>query len=291
MTKRRILLTGMGGFVGRWVAASLRARGAEVVNARRPGPGSCNLLRSEDRVRALGGAHADTLVHLAWVTEHSTFWHSDLNKQWENATVDLVERFLTAGGRRVIVTGTCAEYDWTLGGAFSEDAPIAPHTPYGKAKAGTGNAILKAAERHGATAVWARVFFPFGIGESPARLVPSMLRACLNDEPLLCGPPDTIRDVWDVRNVGDALAALTLSQSTGPINVASGRGVTFREIGAIVRQITGASDVLRFGERPLSRGEPPIIIADTTRLQSEIDVSCPISLERGLQDYLAAFRT
>lgn len=284
-------MTGMGGFVGRWVAASLRARRAEVVNARRPCPSSCDLLRDEDRVRALCGTRADTLVHLAWVTEHSAFWHSDLNKWWEKATVDLVERFLATGGHRVIAAGSCAEYDWTLGGTFSEDAPIAPHTPYGKAKAKAGNAILKVAERHGATAVWARIFFPFGVGESSARIIPSMLRACLREEPLLCGPPDTVRDVWDVRNLGEALAAITLSQATGPINVASGTGVTFQEIGALVRRITGAGDVLRFGERPLSRGEPPIIIADTTRLQSEIDVACPISLETGLLDYLAAFDT
>ena len=284
-------MTGMGGFVGRRVAASLRARGAEVVNARPQCSGSRDLLKDEDRVRALCGAHADTLVHLAWVTEHSAFWHSDLNKQWESATVDLVERFLITGGRRVIATGTCAEYDWTLGGTFSEDAPIAPHTPYGKAKAGTGSAIFKAAERHGAAAAWARVFFPFGIGESSSRLVPSMLRACLRNEPLLCGPSETVRDVWDVRNVGDAIAAITLSQLTGPINVASGRGVTFGEIGAFVRQITGAGDVLRFGERPLSKGEPSIIVADTTRLQSETDIASPISLEAGLLDYLAAFST
>ncbi len=283
-------MTGTDGFVGRRVAASLRARGAEVIDVRQRCSSSCDLLKDDDRARALSGARADTLVHLAWVTEHSTFWHSDLNKQWESATADLVERFLTAGGRRVIATGTCAEYDWTLGGTFSEDATIAPHTPYGKAKARAGNAILKAAERHCATAVWARVFFPFGVGEPPVKLIPSMLRACLREEPLLCGPRDTVRDVWDVRNIGEALAAIALSPLTGPINVASGMGVSIEEIGALVRRITGASDVFRFGERPLGQGEPPTIIADTTRLQSEANIASPISLETGLRDYLASFR-
>ena len=288
METRRILITGMGGFVGRRVAAALRARGAEVIDARRSGP--CDLLKGDDRIRALCGARADTLVHLAWITEHSTFWHSDLNRQWEIATADLVDRFLAAGGRRVIATGTCAEYDWTSGGTFSEDAAIAPHTPYGEAKARTGEAILDAAERHGAGAVWARVFVPFGYGEPAARLIPSMLRACLREEPLSCGPSGTVRDIWDVRNLADALAAIALSQLAGPINVASGEGIAFEEIGALARRITGAGDIIRFGERPLGPGEPPAIVADTTRLRSELDIEASISLEAGFSDYCAALR-
>ncbi len=278
----------MGGFVGRRVAVALRARGAEVIDARRSGP--CDLLTEDGRACALGGACADTLVHLAWITEHTNFWHSNLNWQWERATADLVDRFLADGGRRVVATGTCAEYDWVGGGTFPEDAPIAPHTPYGGAKARTGEAMLCSAEKHGATAAWARVFIPFGEGEAPARLVPSILRACLREEILSCGPADTVRDFWDVRNVAEALAAIALSELNGPINVASGKGNTFEEIGVLARRITGAGDVIRFGERSLGPGEPPAIIADTARLRSEVDFRPSISLEAGISDYCDALR-
>lgn len=278
----------MGGFVGSRVATSLRAHGAEVLDARRSGP--CDLLKENDRVRALGGASADTLLHLAWITKHSNFWHNDLNRQWENATADLVDRFLSGGGQRVISTGTCAEYDWSCGGTFSENTPIAPHTPYGEAKARTGDAILCAAERYGATAAWARVFFPFGEGEPSARLIPSILRACLREEILSCGPPGTVRDFWDVRNVAEALAVVTLSELHGPINVASGEGSTFEEIGTLARRITGVGDVIRFGNRPLGPGEPSVIVADTTRLRSELEFGSVIPLETGLSDYCDALR-
>nr|QIJ55919.1 GDP-6-deoxy-D-mannose reductase [uncultured bacterium] len=280
---RRVLITGMQGFIGRHVSAGLRSRGADVIDARRSG--ACELLREDGRTQAMDGIHADTLVHLAWVTAHGENWTSDLNRDWEIATADLIARFFARGGRRVIATGSCAEYDWTQGGVLSENAPLVPHTPYGAAKARTGEALLKAADDHGASAAWARVFFLFGNGEPSARLVPSMLDACLKRKALACGPHNTVRDFWDVRNLGDALAALALSDLSGPVNVASGRGVSFSELGELIEKITGVDGMIHFDERPLGEGEPPTIVADTARLRSELDFTESIPLETGLLDY------
>lgn len=281
-------MTGMGGFMGRHVAAALRSRGAEVRDARCSG--KYDFLKADDRAEALKDVYADTLVHLAWVTKHREFWTSDLNQAWETATIDLVSRFFASGGRRVIATGTCAEYSWIGGGVFSESAPLAPHTAYGSAKARTGERLIQLAEKNGASAVWGRIFFPFGIGEPTARLISSMLRACLKEEPVSCGPPDTVRDFWDVRNLGDALASLVFSDLSGPINIASGKGTSFGELGMQIQKIAGVSGMIRFGERPRGIDEPPVIIADTTRLQHELGFFESISLETGLSDYYETLR-
>ena len=279
----RVLITGMSGFIGCHVAAALQSRGVEVIDARHLG--AHDLLRAEDRAKAVSSVRADTLIHLAWVTEHGVFWSSELNRDWEVATVDLVSRFFAGGGHRVISTGSCTEYDWSEGGVFSEDTPLAPHTLYGSAKARTGEALLRVAEDYGASAAWARVFFLFGKGESPARLIPSMLRACMEGESIACGPHDTVRDFWDVRNLGEALAVLALSDLSGPINVASGKGSSFEGIGKLIQKVTGAGDVIRFGERLLGQGEPSMVVADTTRLRAELRFQESVSLEAGLADY------
>ena len=284
----RVLMTGMNGFIGRNVAAALRSRGAEIIDVRCLGVH--DLLQADGRAEAISGVHVDTLVHLAWVTKHGDFWTSDLNQAWEIATIDLVSRFFAAGGRRVVATGTCAEYDWTDGGIFPESAPLVPHTPYGSAKARAGEKVLRLAEENGTSAAWGRVFFPFGAGEPAARLIPSMLRACLKGEPIACGPPDTVRDIWDVRNLGDALASLVFSDLSGPINIASGKGVSFKEIGELIQKITGAGDVIGFGERLLGGDEPSVIIADTTRLQRELGFFESVSLETGLSGYCETLR-
>ena len=284
----RVLITGMGGFIGRRVAAALRARGVEALDARRVG--ARDLLRAADRRAAVSAARADALVHLAWITARGTFWHSERNDAWEVASADLFERFFAAGGRRAVGVGSCAEYDWTRAGAFAEDAPLAPRTRYGAAKARAGEALLRAADARGASGAWARVFFPFGDGEPPARLVPSMLRACLERAPLSCGPRDATRDFWDARNVAEALAALALSELSGAINVASGEATSFAALGALIERISGAEGMLRFGARALAAGEPLAIVADATRLREALGFRARVSLEAGLSGYCEALR-
>ena len=284
----RVLMTGRGGFIGRCVAPALQSNGVEVLNARCSG--AYDLLRTGHRAKVTKEMHADVLVHLAWTTEHGNFWHSELNEAWESATVDLVSRFFAAGGRRVVAAGTCAEYDWIKGGIFSENAPLAPHTPYGAAKARTGERLLRLAEENNASVAWGRIFFPFGEGEPTSRLIPSMLRACLEEKPMKCGPRDTIRDIWDVRNLGAALGALALSDLSGPINIASGKGVSFGEVGQLIQKIIGTSSTIHFGGRQLGQGEPPVIVADTTRLRHELGFKGSISLETGLSDYCDSMR-
>lgn len=279
----RVAMTGMGGFIGRHVASALLSQGAEVTDVR--AMGTYDLLRADDRAKAMSSLHADIFVHLAWVTQHGEFWTSKANNAWEVATTDLVARFFSNGGRRVVAAGSCTEYDWTRGGVFSEHAPLAPHTIYGAAKARTGEALLRSAEEHGASAAWARIFFLFGSGEPPQRLIPSMFHACLKKERIACGPHNTVRDFWDVRNLGEALAALALSDVSGPINVASGEGTSFEEIGGLIEKVTGVHNLIHFNERPLGEGEPRVVIADTTRQQLDLGFIAPISLETGLSDY------
>lgn len=284
----QVLITGTGGFIGRHVVAALRLQGVEVIDVR--DLSTHDLLSSDGRSEVMNDLCADTLVHLAWVTDHKTFWTSDLNQAWEKATIDLVSRFFAAGGRRVVATGTCAEYSWKKGGIFSENMALVPHTPYGAAKARTGERLLRLAEENYASVAWGRIFFPFGNGEPTSRLIPSMLRACLEEQPMKCGPCDTVRDIWDVRNVGASLGALALSDLSGPINIASGKGVSFEEIGQLIQGITGTNDTIHFGERQLGQGEPPVIVADTTRLRHELGFKERISLETGLSDYCDSMR-
>ncbi|MEM7506328.1 MAG: NAD-dependent epimerase/dehydratase family protein [Pseudomonadota bacterium] len=283
----RILVTGAGGFAGRPTVAALDRAGATVIDARAGGP--CDLLKADDRAALIARTRPDLLIHLAWETTHGAFWQSPLNQAWQDASLDLFARFFAAGGRRAVGIGTCAEYDWTTGaGRLAEDAPLAPHTPYGAAKARTGEALLDLATRQGVEAAWARVFFLFGPGEPPARLIPAMIRAVRDAEALSCGPGATRRDFWPIGNLGAALAALALSTLTGAINLASGAATRFDAVGSRIEAHFGARDVLRFGERPLGPGEPAVLTADTGRLRGALGFVDPVPLEAGLAAYCEA---
>lgn len=287
---QKILLTGARGFVGRHVAAALAGR-AHVVTPRRNATGRrVDLLDGEARRALIAAERPDVVVHLAWITEHGRFWTATENAAWEAASLDLFNQAYAAGAHRVVGTGSCAEYDWTTGAAaFAEDAPLRPHTAYGAAKVRTAAGLAEMAAIYGASWAWARLFFLFGPGEPPGRLVPLMLRAALRRQPLEIGPGDTVRDLWDVRNAGSAIAALALSEGEGSVNVASGRAVRFDALAGTIERLAGAEGVIRPGRRPLGPGEPARLVADAARLREEVAV-VEIGLEEGLADYITALR-
>jgi len=280
----RVVVTGATGFVGRPTVAALTARGAAVHRGPRR-----DLLDPAGRAALIDEAGAEILVHLAWVTEHGAFWSSPLNAAWEAASRDLFARFYAAGGRRIVATGSCAEYDWSTGAeVLAEDAALAPHTVYGAAKARTGAALADLAAARGGSAAWGRVFFLFGPGEPERRLIPAMIAACARGEPLDCGPAATVRDFWHVKHLGAALAALALSDLTGAINLASGRATRFDEIGRVIERAFGAEGLIRFDARALGPGEPARLVADTTRLAG-LGLA-PARLEADLAGYCALWR-
>src|SRR5262245_48204662 len=109
----RVLVTGASGYVGRQTLEPLACLGFEVHGlARRPlAEPACqwhtvDLLDSAAVAAAIAAIRPSHLLHLAWTTEHGKFWTDPANEAWRAATLDLVERFIAAGGRRCVLAGS-----------------------------------------------------------------------------------------------------------------------------------------------------------------------------------------
>jgi nucleoside-diphosphate-sugar epimerase len=295
---RTVLLTGASGFVGRPTLDALRARGFEVhAVSRRTPPAiptgvtwhSVDLLDSNARRDIIARTRPTHLLHLAWYVEHGKFWTAPENSVWLEASIDLLQLFGEHGGRRALSCGTSAEYDWVRDNVapLRETDPCRPNTPYGNAKFALFERGSELAVHAGFSFAWARFFLMFGFGEDPRRLIPSLMRGLLANEPVALTSGRQIRDFLDTRDVGAALATILDSAVNGAVNAGSGRALSLRQLGEMISAIAGRSEkLLRFGALPDREGEPKSLVADITRLTAEAGYNPSCTLEQRLAECL-----
>ena len=295
----RILVTGASGFVGRHTLPALTQLGCTVIaSARHPGPPTpgvewvaADLLEPGEAERVGREARADALLHLAWTAEPGKLWTDAGNLDWVDASLRLVQFAAEAGTRRLCVTGTCFEYDWPEDGACMERVtPLRAHTLYDVCKDSCRRILEAYATQTGLSFAWARIFYLYGAGEHPDRLVSGIAKALIAGEPARASRGLAIRDFMDVRDAGAALARLLLSEVTGPVNIATGEGNSVADIGRTLARIALRSDLFHPGALPDRLNDPPRIVADVTRLRQEVGVEAPRPLEQGLAETLDFWR-
>jgi nucleoside-diphosphate-sugar epimerase len=295
----RVLITGGRGFVGSHCASCAAAIGLEPYVVDRPSAAKvsserqfyADLLNMEAITRLVRDIRPSLLLHLAWVTRHNEFWSSDENEAWVDSSYHLLRTFGEFGGRRAVLVGTCAEYDWRRAGLCNESStPVEPQTAYGRAKDRLRRRAAEHASETGLSLAWARLFFLYGPGEKPNRLIPWVIRHLLVGEAADCTPCTQVRDMLYVSDVAEALVSLLLSPVTGPVNIGAGRPTKLRDLVTEAAEVIGRPDLLRFGARPMPVGEPPLLVADTGRLNNEVRWTPRVSPRDGLLATVAYWR-
>jgi nucleoside-diphosphate-sugar epimerase len=292
----RLLVTGALGFIGRHVLARL-PRFDEIHAVGRTPPNRRTLasvtwhtadLRDPRAAAALIADVTPThLLHLAWNAEHGVFWTAPDNERWADATIALVDTFVGRGGRRFVGAGTCAEYDWTsLDGPCREDVTaVVPATPYGRAKLRAWRHIEHVASGTTTTAAWGRIFLLYGRGEDPRRLVPSIANALREGRRAPVTEGRQVRDFLHVSDVAQAFVTLLTADLRGAINIGSGEPVAVRQIADILGTIAGCPDLIDYGAIPMRADDPPLLVADVTKLRS-IGWAPRVTLREGLEEAL-----
>jgi nucleoside-diphosphate-sugar epimerase len=293
---KRVLLTGASGFIGRHVADALLRAGLEVhaaVLPHEPVSDARLLVHEADLLDPLGAeglvgrVRADCLLHLAWYAVPGKFWEAPENERWIGASLRLLRAFGETGGRRAVMAGSCAEYAWGDDAPLTEaDSTIGPGTLYGACKHATHVAAAAVARQLGVSLAWGRIFFLYGPGEAPGRLVSEVVGGLLRGHQVPTTDGSQRRDFMHVRDVAGAFAALLTSDVTGPVNIASGSAVPVREIVQTIAEEAGRPDGVLLGELPQRPGEPPTIAADVRRLTEEVGFAPKIDLRGGIREML-----
>ncbi len=269
----RILLTGSTGFVGRAVTKQLRRGDYELCHVLRQGTAGriCepdemdHIIEVQDvfSMPACWWAETargyDLVLHMAWYAEPGKYQTSLNNLQCVSGTLALAEGAQRAGVLRFVGLGTCLEYDLSSGVA-GPDTPVDPQSPYAAAKAACAMALQKTLPLAGVSFLWARLFYLYGAGEDPRRLVASLHSNLARGQPVKLSSGAQIRDFMDVDVAAAMLVRDALSSQTGISNICSGVGTSVRAIAESIADQYGRRDLLIFDARPDNPDDPPCVI-------------------------------
>jgi nucleoside-diphosphate-sugar epimerase len=289
---KRVLVTGATGLIGRNSLPVLLRTGYEV-HAVSGSPKTqdadgaihwhcANLLRPDEVVALVQKVKPSHLFHLAWYAIPGKFWTASENLDWVQATVALMRVFRDQGGQRFVGAGSCAEYDWTFDHCQEASTPCRPATLYGAAKYSTQLLLDAWSRQTGTSSAWGRVFFLYGPGEYPSRLVPSVINSLLNGEPALCTHGEQVRDFMHVEDVAAAFVALLDSDVQGVVNIASGAPLPLKDVIYTIADQLGRRELVQLGAIPANAADPAALIADIGRLRDEVGFRPRYSLKNGI---------
>ncbi|HEY0981917.1 NAD-dependent epimerase/dehydratase family protein [Schlesneria sp.] len=294
---KRVLVTAGSGFVGRHCLPALSQRGYEIhVISTRPASVSLGDLHQVDLmdpvsvkglIREVQPTH---LLHLAWITEPRRYLTAHENFDWLIASQSLLRAFHDHGGQRVVMSGSCAEYDWKDGVCREETTPLTPASFYGQCKHLLQMSLASYARQTGLSWGWGRLFFLYGPYGHTSRIPGVVIDALLRNQPARCSHGLQQRDFLHIADAADALVTLLESDVQGPINIGSGEPVAIREIVLQLADRMGRRDLIQLGAIESAPGDPPLVVADVNRLCNTLGWKPAHSLATGLDATLEWYR-
>lgn len=299
MSRRRILLTGATGFVGRHMAQALLERGDQVVALSRGiGHGlpeeiqQCNLDLEDPASLAMLPRNWDGVIHLAGASIPSLFSTPAPVIVNTKLTMNLLEHLQET---KVLLVSSCHVYAPSEHRRHETD-PAQPQGRYGLSKV-----LTEQLARFYQGRLDIRVARPFnhvGVGQRPELMLPSLLKRLANtrrqeDSPILMTGWNSIRDFIDVRDVVAAyLAILDLEFSPHTLfNVCTGAGTSVEALARAVLTLLGMDREIVFQGSPNSSDDVPYLVGDPGLLTETTGWRARRSLHDGLSSMLQSINS
>ena len=203
-------------------------------------------------------------------------------------TQTLLEASRAHGVERFHHISTCEVYgDMALDdpGAFTEDAPYRPRTPYNASKAGADHAVRAYVETYGMPATITNCSNNYGPYQFPEKIVSLFVTNALDDLPLPMYASTTNRREW--LHVLDHCRAIGVVLQRGvpgeTYNVGSGFEASIEQVADAVLAPTGKPATLKqiVADRP---GHDRRYLLDSTKIRRTLGWEPSIDFEHGLRD-------
>ncbi|HWF10485.1 MAG TPA: UDP-glucose 4-epimerase GalE [Bryobacteraceae bacterium] len=301
MPSKRILVTGGAGYIGSNTVVRLLDAGYDVVVVDNLLRGHrdvvdperlrvVDLLDTDGVLGVMREKPCDAVIHFAAfmavgesMQVPEIYFHNNTA-----GSLSLLTAMLKAGIRNIVFSSTAAVYGMPAQIPIPETEPRAPVNAYGESKVMVETMLDWFDRIHGIRSVCLRYFNASGADpqcragedhEPETHLIPLLFRAIQTGKPVTLfgddyATPDgtCIRDYIHVTDLAQAhiaaLEALFEGGASKKYNVGTGAGYSVREVLGAVEQVTGKTVPYVMG--PRREGDPPELVADSTRLQAEL---------------------
>lgn len=296
----RVLVTGGGGYIGSVTIERLIERGYDVVALDNFDRGhhaavspraqqiTCDLRDSAETTRAVAASQADAVLHFAalHLVPESVEKPGDYYQTNVCGGINLLNAVKDSGITKFVFSSTAAVYGEPESLPIREDAPKNPINPYGHSKWMVEQVLPAYADRYGVNYAAFRYFNVAGATEAhgedhrpETHIIPVALQVLLGQRDAFTvfgtdyPTPDgtAIRDYVHVVDLADAHieAIERLDAPLGAVNLGTRDGFSVRQIVDSVNRVTGRELPVTYGGR--RAGDPPALIADTTKARELID--------------------
>ena len=305
LTKKRIVVTGGGGFLGSFVVDSLKARGCESVFV--PRKRDYDLTRMDGIEKMFADAQPEVIFHLAAVV--GGIGANRINPGsffYENAImgIQLIEAARIHKVEKTVIAGSICAYPKFTPVPFKEEDlwngyPEETNAPYGVAKKALLVQSQAYRQQYGLNSIFVMPVNLYGPGDNfdlqSSHVIPALIRKALegkeagSDELVGWGDGSPTREFLYVEDAAEGLIAAAASyDGEEPVNLGSGYEISIKDLMEMVARLSGFEGRIVW-DTAQPNGQPRRCL-DTTRAESYFGFKARTSLEQGLQKTIDWYR-
>ncbi|KJR46138.1 UDP-glucose 4-epimerase [Desulfosporosinus sp. I2] len=298
----RALITGVNGFVGKYLVKELQKNGYSVSGIGMgpfdlPGVHykEVNIMERIELEQAMEELNPDMVFHLAGIASVSHSWRDPRASFEVNVigTINLLESLKGRVVRSIVYIGSSEIYGpgRRLGEEFCETTSPNPQNPYATSKYAAERIALQLGQVYKLPVILTRPFNHIGVGQNEGFVVPDFARqiieASKRDESIRVGRLDVYRDFTDVRDIVRAYRLLAEKGQAGETyNICSGVGRKISDILDFMRTEYGNLNV-ELDETKIRPVENIYSVGNNDKIRTAIDWEPLYSIEDSLRGVLA----
>ena len=305
--KKKILVTGATGFIGKNLVESLKEKFeiyALILDEKEKNviPQIDYILWKtffdrENEIKTLDGkklGKIDTVIHLASYGVNPK--DNDIDKMIEsniNLTKDLISNLERVSCKNIIFTGSGFEYGDKGKIKLKEDMELNPFSLYGATKVSAFLIGKKLCESLGINYINLRLFNIFGEYEGSNRLIPQIINNYLEGKELNFTAGNQVRDYLYIKDIIEIYEMILEKNiyNNETYNVCSSEEVTIKEFITKVANTIGINkESLNFGIIPSRKEEALYIVGDNSKLKKDFDWNRKYSYEFGIKNMYDFFQ-